>query len=208
MGAISASLSKLAAPAAQTLSATTDIAVLELSVSDKVLEVDTNTAAPTPTTCSTGCPRCDTPEESALTSSTTLPSSMIVGDIAPELAAHVCGLYHITETERDDPMASFLVPWSAPTSFTMPHEASPMPLRWLFPVFDMDNFAVTKCSTDCFDYNTSEAIASVIEQKVRYSDLCHGLPFSVIWHVLANPRVVSRIFYTGGSFKMIFSNHV
>ncbi|EMS51949.1 hypothetical protein TRIUR3_03638 [Triticum urartu] len=191
MGAISTSLSELAAPAAQTLSVTTDIAVLELSVSDKVLEVDTNTAAPTPTTCSTGCPRCDTPEESALTSSMILPSSMIVGDIAPELAAHVCGLYHITD--RDDPMASFLVPWTAPTSFTMPHEASSMPLRWLFPVFDMDNFAVTKCSTDCFDYNTSEAVASVIEQKISSSSVLQ-LPFSG-----CAPNFIMAIFSVCGS---------
>ncbi|KAM3353016.1 hypothetical protein ACQJBY_024283 [Aegilops geniculata] len=147
MDAISATLSELAAPMVPTPFATTDNSVLEFSATDKVLEVDdTNDAAATPTTCSTGCPSCDTPEESALTSSTTLPSSMVIGNVASELAAPVCGLYH--NTDRDDPMASCLVPWSAPSSFTMPHEASPMPLPWLFPVLDLDNLAPTRCSTE------------------------------------------------------------
>ncbi|XBH60443.1 hypothetical protein VPH35_115044 [Triticum aestivum] len=166
MSTVGATPSELAAPTAPTLSTTADNAVVELSESDKGLKVDdTSNAASTPTTCSTGCPSCATAEESAPTSSAALPSSMTVSNIPSELAAPVCGLYH--NTDRDDLVASCLVPWSAPTSFTLPHEASPMPLRWLFTVIDLDNFAITKCSTDCLDYNTSNDVASVIEQKIQ-----------------------------------------
>ena len=94
MGAISLTPSELAAPTALTSSKTVDNAVLELSVSDKVLEVD---AATMPTTCSTVCPRCDKPEESALTSFRSLPSSMIVDNVAhePGLDLDLVALVHV-----------------------------------------------------------------------------------------------------------------